>query len=84
MPLYEFYCPECSREFELLLSHTQADRATCPECEHTPMERKLSLFAAKTHKAPSTTPSPGPSPQPAAFTDHCAHAWKQNTPTPSK
>ncbi len=45
MPIYEYVCSECSSEFELLRSLSQADKeASCPQC-HKPARRKLSTFA---------------------------------------
>lgn len=47
MPIYEFRCGKCGREFEkLVFSHT--GRVTCPGCSSPRVERKLSAFAMKT------------------------------------
>ncbi len=45
MPLYEYYCPPCGSQFEILrpLSHID-DPAVCPS-GHTTNNRVLSLFA---------------------------------------
>jgi len=46
MPIYEYVCPACNLEFELLRSLSQAtEGASCPQC-HNQAERKLSIFAA--------------------------------------
>ena len=48
MPLYEYRCPDCSREFELLRPmDMSAARADCPSCGE-PSTRILSVFAAST------------------------------------
>ena len=45
MPLYEYYCPPCGTQFELLRPMSQMDAAaTCPS-GHTTNNRVLSLFA---------------------------------------
>ena len=45
MPLYEYFCPPCNDQFELLRPLSQMDSpATCPS-GHTTNNRVLSLFA---------------------------------------
>ncbi len=45
MPIYEYVCPDCKSEFELLRPLSQAsDTAPCPRC-HQAAERILSTFA---------------------------------------
>ena len=45
MPLYEYFCPPCNDQFELLRPVSQMDNpATCPS-GHTTNNRVLSLFA---------------------------------------
>ncbi len=47
MPLYEYYCPECARKFELLRPLAQMDApAGCPQ-GHKLGARVLSLFTAR-------------------------------------
>ena len=47
MPLYEYCCPDCLTEFDVLRSMSKADTpVACPECECTGPRRKLSRFAA--------------------------------------
>jgi putative FmdB family regulatory protein len=46
MPLYEFVCAECGKEFELLVGFSKADEAqTCPSCGGRHSQRKVSSFA---------------------------------------
>jgi putative FmdB family regulatory protein len=48
MPLYEFQCAECDREFEeLVRASTAAAEVRCPECGGESVRRKVSLFASK-------------------------------------
>jgi len=45
MPLYEYYCPPCGSQFEILRPLSQIDDpAVCPS-GHTTNNRVLSLFA---------------------------------------
>jgi putative FmdB family regulatory protein len=45
MPLYEYYCPPCGNQFEVLRPMSQMDApAVCPD-GHTTNNRVLSLFA---------------------------------------
>jgi putative FmdB family regulatory protein len=46
MPLFEYACQECNRQFELLVRAQEAPE--CPSCHGTRLERKLSTFAART------------------------------------
>ena len=47
MPLYEYYCPDCTITFDTLRPAAQADEAIiCPKCEEKRPQRILSLFAA--------------------------------------
>lgn len=47
MPVYEYSCPKCGTEFELLRLLSKADEpALCPKCGATG-ERLLSVFGSK-------------------------------------
>lgn len=43
MPIYEYACPECEREFELLLRGSE--RPVCPSCGSGRIERQISVPA---------------------------------------
>ena len=46
MPIYEFDCQDCGDNFEsLVMSFTQIDGVTCPECESGNIQKKISNFA---------------------------------------
>lgn len=48
MPIYEYHCNDCSRDFELLvMRYSEADKQTCPSCESADIQRKMSSFAAQ-------------------------------------
>ena len=46
MPVYEYRCRACKREFERLVPVSAADSQSCPECESTEVSRLLSRFAS--------------------------------------
>lgn len=48
MPLYDFHCRSCDREFEALVRG--ADEPECPDCHGHDLERLLSTFALSTEE----------------------------------
>jgi putative FmdB family regulatory protein len=47
MPMYEYECKACGKNFELLRSMKQADTdVVCQHCGAPTIQRKLSLFAS--------------------------------------
>ena len=47
MPLYEFYCADCGREFEKMLRFDQAgEHPLCPTCASTETRKKMSIFSS--------------------------------------
>lgn len=66
MPIFEYECTSCGKEFELLLrnsSHTPE----CPGCSGTDLRKKLSAFAAITGAASARAELP-------ASCQGCGHA----------
>ncbi len=51
MPIHEFTCKACGHRFEELLFG--AERAACPQCQGTQLDKLLSVFAVN---APSAGP----------------------------
>ena len=45
MPIYEYQCLTCNKEFETLVRESSPAPA-CPECSGTELRKKLSTFAA--------------------------------------
>lgn len=47
MPIFEFVCRDCGRQFEDLMTFAQmeAREARCPDCSSSKVERNLSSFA---------------------------------------
>lgn len=47
MPVYEYRCPKCGNEFDLMRPISRADEpAPCPKCG-SPGEKLMSTFASK-------------------------------------
>ena len=44
MPIYEYKCKKCGREFEELVAADK--KPACPECNSKSLEKKFSVFAA--------------------------------------
>ncbi|WP_157271910.1 FmdB family zinc ribbon protein [Azohydromonas aeria] len=43
MPIYDYHCPKCGEDFELLVRASTTP--ACPHCAATELERRLSLTA---------------------------------------
>jgi putative FmdB family regulatory protein len=52
MPLYEFECRGCGRQFELLVR--TGDSPACPSCLSVDLERILSMFAVSSEATRAT------------------------------
>ena len=50
MPIYEYQCSACGREFEVLV-RSSSPAPACPGCSGTELRKKLSAFAAITGTA---------------------------------
>jgi putative FmdB family regulatory protein len=58
MPLYEYSCRGCNRQFEALVRG--AETPECPACHGRDLERRLSVFAAHTAGAATKPVAAGP------------------------
>lgn len=46
MPIYEYRCPKCGKDFELMRPFSKADEAApCPDCG-SPGEKLISVFSS--------------------------------------
>lgn len=59
MPIYEFYCPDCHTVFKFLSRRVNTDkRPSCPRCERSDLERRVSLFAISKGRKDSDSDEP--------------------------
>ena len=49
MPLFEFDCPECGLDVELLVR--KDERPPCPQCSSNSLQKRISVVTAGTSKA---------------------------------
>jgi putative FmdB family regulatory protein len=57
MPLFEYYCNDCKKDFTLLQSaNVNKEETECPECETKSVNYKFSSFSAKIHSPTSKAP----------------------------
>ena len=48
MPIYEYACPKCNTEFEVMRPFSEADKAVkCPKCK-VAAQKQISNFALQT------------------------------------
>jgi len=57
MPIFEYQCLGCSKEFEMLVRGSSPAPA-CPQCSSTELHKKLSTFAAHSATASSYSALP--------------------------
>ncbi|HEY3044010.1 MAG TPA: zinc ribbon domain-containing protein [Vicinamibacterales bacterium] len=57
MPLFEYECRGCGRQFEFLTREGQSP--SCPSCQSVNLQKLLSVFAVSTHGG-SSDPAPFP------------------------
>ncbi len=58
MPIYEYACQGCGREFEALVRSDTVPE--CPQCHSTRLEKRLSVFATATSGASAAPAMAGP------------------------
>jgi len=58
MPIYEYACHNCGREFETLVRSSAVP--DCPGCHSTDLEKKLSVFATSGSTAQAAPRGEGP------------------------
>jgi len=57
MPIYEYRCGGCGKEFERYVASTTGP-AACPDCGSGSVKRTLSLFAVKSDGGPVASSMP--------------------------
>lgn len=58
MPIYEYACKQCGREFETLVRRDTIP--DCPGCHSTELEKRLSVFTALGSTADAAPAAAGP------------------------
>lgn len=53
MPIHEFKCPNCGKEFDELIMPGKEAKAPCPECGHEECEKLLSCGCVRPNGIPS-------------------------------
>jgi putative FmdB family regulatory protein len=46
MPIYEFKCDRCGKEFEEVVYTSTIDRVTCPQCGAKETRKLISVFSS--------------------------------------
>ncbi len=60
MPIYEYECSSCEKEFEELV-RSSSQSVKCPACESPKVRRRLSVFAARQGQgSPAASAAAGP------------------------
>ena len=68
MPIYEYRCSKCSKQFEMIHGVSEKDlRIACPKCGATKPERVISTFSCGGAKGTDGGPSSGCGPTPGRF-----------------
>lgn len=57
MPIFEFVCSECGKEFDILISASKKDQVECPACGSSQLKKKLSSFSTTGGSKPSSPDS---------------------------
>lgn len=57
MPIFEYICRDCSKQFETLVQGSQT--AACPSCQSANLEQQLSVFAVGRAGKPASSSSVG-------------------------
>jgi putative FmdB family regulatory protein len=64
MPVYEYHCDKCGKNFDLFVrSATQRSEPKCPQCSSTKVKKAVSLFGvagASRRQDLSASCGPGP------------------------
>jgi len=58
MPIYEYACQDCGREFEALVRSSTVPE--CPQCHSVALAKKLSVFATAGAATETVPAAPGP------------------------
>lgn len=69
MPLFEFFCEDCSHHTELLVG--RAEKPACPKCGSKKMEKLMSAAAGRVSSGSLPMASACPPPEAGPCSPHC-------------
>lgn len=69
MPLFEFFCEECSHHAELLVGRTE--KPACPKCGSRKMDKLMSASAGRVASGSLSMASSCPPPEAGPCSPHC-------------
>jgi len=58
MPIYEFICNSCEKEFEAIVSSTDTTSVSCPSCESKDVKKVMSASSIKMGGSTTATAPP--------------------------
>ncbi|PID73549.1 MAG: transcriptional regulator [Desulfobacterales bacterium] len=70
MPIYEFKCNDCGKEFEQIICGADEDSPSCPECGAANLTKLISAGCVRPHGIP--TGSGGYDPPPCQGSCRCS------------
>lgn len=70
MPIYEYTCQSCGRDFELLVRGSE--KPACPHCSGERLTKLMSVVAGHVAKGGDSGPPPGGCGRPQCGTGGCA------------
>jgi len=59
MPIYEYICSDCKKEFEFMHLSSGAEQVLCPSCSSKKVEKQFSTFSAHGGSVPDFAPPTG-------------------------
>ena len=73
MPIFEFQCKKCRKDFEELLPNSDVSKVACPLCKSKNIKRKLSVFGCVSTPATGGCESAGGCPMKHQCGSNCHH-----------
>lgn len=58
MPIFEYQCSDCDKEFERLVFSEDTDRISCPGCKKNNIKKKMSVASFMTNSLGRCASSP--------------------------
>ncbi|MBF0273917.1 MAG: zinc ribbon domain-containing protein [Nitrospinae bacterium] len=53
MPIYEYICEECNKQFEKMIFSQEDNNVNCPTCSSIKVSKQFSTFSAHGNSSPS-------------------------------